>query len=138
LSADKPPLRFESFRRQAQELVSSPGRVQSLAVQATRKLSRTSGEKLREVREQITLAIALVKAWVNGDYRQVSTKTIVVLVAALLYFVVPLDVIPDFIFGIGFLDDAAVLGYVFSQLQEEIQAFLVWQSGEQETDEDSA
>lgn len=119
-------------------MVSSPGRVQSLAVQATRKLSRASGEKLREVREQIVLAIALVKAWVNGDYRQVSTKTIVVLVAALLYFVVPLDVIPDFIFGIGLLDDAAVLGYVFSQVQDEIQAFLVWQSGEQKKDEDSA
>ncbi len=31
------------------------------------------------------------------------------LVAALAYFVAPFDLIPDFILGIGFLDDASVL-----------------------------
>lgn len=32
-----------------------------------------------------------------------------ILLAALGYFVLPFDVIPDFIFGIGFTDDIAVL-----------------------------
>ncbi|NTS32676.1 DUF1232 domain-containing protein [Phyllobacterium sp. BT25] len=32
-----------------------------------------------------------------------------ILLASLAYFVLPLDFIPDFIFGLGFTDDAAVL-----------------------------
>lgn len=37
------------------------------------------------------------------------TKVRATLLAALVYFVVPLDVIPDFLFGVGFTDDATVL-----------------------------
>jgi uncharacterized membrane protein YkvA (DUF1232 family) len=51
-----------------------------------------------------------------------------VLAAAVLYFVVPLDVIPDFIFGLGFVDDIAVVAYVFGQVREEIRAFEQWRA----------
>lgn len=129
----QPPARFEEFRRRAEALIEQPGRVQSLVAQATRKMSRTGGDKWRELRGQLTLALALVKAWLAGDYRQVSNKTLVILVAALLYFVMPLDVIPDFIFGWGLLDDAAVLSYVFSQLSTEIEAFRQWQGQNEES-----
>jgi len=122
----RPPARFDEFRRKAEAMLEQPGRVQRLAQQATRKMAATGGDKFRELREQLKLAIALVGAWVAGDYRDVSNKTVVILVAALLYFVVPLDVIPDFLFGWGLLDDAAVLGYVFSQLGGEIDAYRTW------------
>ena len=32
-----------------------------------------------------------------------------ILIAALAYFILPFDVVPDFLLGIGFTDDAAVL-----------------------------
>ncbi len=118
-------------------MVESPGRLQSLTRQAASKLTSAGGEKFREMREQLTLGIALVKAWLAGDYRDVSKTTIVAVAAALLYFVVPLDVVPDFLFGWGLLDDAAVLGYVFSQLQSEIEAFKAFQEG-RTTPEDDA
>ena len=123
----EPPRRFDEFRRRADLIVQSPGRVQKLVSQAARKLHGAGGARFAEFREQLTLAIAMVGAWLSGDYRQISRKTVVVLVAALLYFVVPFDVIPDFLFGWGLLDDVAVLGYVFNQLQEEIEAFRAFQ-----------
>jgi uncharacterized membrane protein YkvA (DUF1232 family) len=135
----KAPTRFGQFRRRAEKLVSNPDRVQALLSDADRKQANAGGEKFREMRAQIGVAIALIKAWVSGDYRQVSNKTIVILVAALLYFVMPLDVVPDFLFGLGLLDDAAVLVYVFSQLQTEIAAFQVWrqqQVDEQQSEEE--
>ena len=129
----QPPARFDEFRRRAETLVQQPGRVQSLVAQTTRKLARTGGDRWRELRGQLHLALALVKAWLAGDYRQVSNKTVVILVAALLYFVMPLDVIPDFLFGWGLIDDAAVLMYVFSQLSAEIEAFRQWQEQNEES-----
>ena len=127
MSQAKPPARFEEFQRRAQQLLSEPSRVKSLVTQANKKLVRASGGRVNDMIGQIKLAIALVRAWLAGDYQQVSNKTLAILVAALLYFVVPFDVIPDFLFGWGLLDDAAVLGYVFTQLHVEIEAFKVWQ-----------
>ncbi len=119
----EPPRRFEEFRRRAESLVDSPGRLQRLTRQVAAKMSSAGGSRLLKMRDQLGLALALVSAWMSGEYREVSKSTIVALVAALLYFAVPFDVIPDFLFGWGFLDDAAVLGYVFAQLSAEIEAF---------------
>jgi uncharacterized membrane protein YkvA (DUF1232 family) len=37
------------------------------------------------------------------------TRARMVLIGALLYFVTPLDFVPDLVLGLGFLDDASVL-----------------------------
>lgn len=42
------------------------------------------------------------------------------LLAGLAYFVVPLDVVPDFILGLGFGDDAAVLAGIIAMLRTHI------------------
>lgn len=124
---DSAPARFDRFRDRAEGLVQSPQRLQSVVRQAVRKLSTAGGGKFQAVKGQLAQFLALLKAWLAGDYREVSRKTIVVIAAAVLYFVVPFDVIPDFLFGWGLLDDAAVIGYVFNQIREEMDAFSTWQ-----------
>lgn len=131
MDVSKVPARFEHYRRRAETLLQNPGRVQKLLVSASRKQANAGGDKLREMRAQLTTAIALVKAWLVGDYRQVSNKTLVILLAALLYFVMPLDVVPDFLLGWGLIDDAAVLSYAFLQLETEIAAFQAWREQNQ-------
>ena len=128
---DKPPSRFGRFKREAEAIVESPQHVQKLVVQAVQKLQTTGVDRFREMREQLELAIAMVRAWMSGDYDGVSRKTAIILIAALLYFVVPFDVVPDFLFSWGFIDDAAVLAYVFNQLREEIEAFRKFNDGEE-------
>ena len=127
---DKPPSRFGRFKREAEAIVESPQHVQKLVGQAVQKLQTTGVDRFREMREQLELAIAMVRAWMSGDYDGVSRKTAIILIAALLYFVVPFDVVPDFLFSWGFIDDAAVLAYVFNQLREEIEAFRKFNDGE--------
>ena len=128
---DKPPSRFGRFKREAEAIVESPQHVQKLVGQAVQKLQTTGVDRFREMREQLELAIAMVRAWMSGDYDGVSRKTAIILIAALLYFVVPFDVVPDFLFSWGFIDDAAVLAYVFNQLREEIEAFRKFNDGEE-------
>lgn len=45
------------------------------------------------------------------------------ILAALLYLVVPTDLTPDFIPGIGFLDDALVLRWVIQRLRKELDRY---------------
>lgn len=124
----KPPTRFARYRERARDLARSPDEVAALATAAAQKLARATGlpRRFRAVSEELSTFIALLKAWVNGDYRQVSTRTMVTVIAAVLYFVVPFDLVPDFIAAIGLLDDAAVIGYVIGVVREEIAEFERW------------
>ncbi|HPD39921.1 MAG TPA: YkvA family protein, partial [Mesotoga infera] len=74
----------------------------------------------------IKLFIEMVKEYFQGNYREIPVKTIILITAALIYFVSPADAIPDFIIGIGFVDDGAVIAYVFSSLSEDIESFKSW------------
>jgi uncharacterized membrane protein YkvA (DUF1232 family) len=40
---------------------------------------------------------------------QTPTRPRLILIGALLYFVTPLDFVPDLVLGLGFLDDASIL-----------------------------
>ena len=125
--SDRAPRRYGDYERRADGLVSSKERLKNLATQAARKLSGTASTRIDRVRDQLILCIALVRSWMHGEYDGVSRQTIVAVTAALLYFVVPLDVIPDFLIGVGFIDDASVVGYVMTMLAAEMDTFRRWQ-----------
>ena len=124
---EREPKRFRNYLRRAELLVSSSERLRDLATQATGKLSSIASIRIDTVRDQLNLCIALVRSWMHGEYDGVSRQTIVAVTAALLYFVVPFDLIPDFLIGWGFIDDASVVGYVMSMLAAEMDAFRQWQ-----------
>ena len=46
---------------------------------------------------------------------------------------VPLDGVPDFLFGWGFIDDAAVISYVIAQLSTELESFKQWRDASPNT-----
>ena len=56
----------------------------------------------------------------------VDKKTYLMIAGALAYVVFPIDIIPDFIPGVGFLDDAFVLGFVIKQLSDEINQYKIF------------
>ena len=47
-------------------------------------------------------------------------------VAGLMYFLSPVDAIPDFIPVFGMLDDVAVLAWLMKVLDDELNAFRAW------------
>ena len=124
---DDEPKRFQNYLRRADLLVNSRERLRDLATQAAGKLSGIASIRIDTVRDQLNLCIALVRSWMRGEYDGVSRQTIVAVTAALLYFVVPFDLIPDFLLGWGFVDDASVVGYVMAMLAAEMDAFRQWQ-----------
>lgn len=71
----------------------------------------------------------MFRAIVNGKYK-FPLKTILYMVGGLLYFVSPIDFIPDFILGIGFLDDITVIGLVIKRVFKEVKRFKDWESSQ--------
>jgi uncharacterized membrane protein YkvA (DUF1232 family) len=74
-----------------------------------RIVERSFWKKLLKVAGYIPFAEELAAAYFCALDPATPTRVKGVLIAALAYFVMPFDVIPDFIAGIGFTDDAAVL-----------------------------
>lgn len=75
----------------------------------------------------LPLLFRLLKAWKNGSYRGLSVRTLASLVVALIYVLSPVDLIPDFIPGIGLIDDAAVLGLLLHSMAQDLAAFRLWE-----------
>lgn len=74
----------------------------------------------------------LVQAWARGDYSGVSKANLVLIVGAVVYFLMPTDLIPDFIAGLGFVDDAAVIAWVVGTVSDELAKFSAWREAEEE------
>ena len=52
----------------------------------------------------------------------------ILILAGIIYFVSPLDIVPDFLVGLGFLDDAAILTFVVNRLDKELEKYRGWKS----------
>ena len=71
--------------------------------------------------------VRLLRAWKNGSYRGLSARTMASLAAAVLYLLSPVDLVPDFIPGIGLIDDVVVLALLLQSLAQDLAAFRAWE-----------
>lgn len=81
---------------------------------------------IRRVIEKVKVLVEMLGVYVKGEYKKIPKKTLIIIVAALIYLVNPFDLIPDFIPGIGYIDDARVIIFVFQSIFEDIQKFEKW------------
>ena len=70
----------------------------------------------------------LMKAYYSGDYRDIPWGSIVMATGAIIYFVSPIDLIPDWIPFAGYVDDAAVILFVVRQIKSDVDNFMEWEA----------
>jgi len=75
---------------------------------------------------QLILSLELLEDHVRGDCPQIPFYTISLLTEAVYYFLDPNDVIPDWIPGIGKLDDALVMELAFEYGADGIHRYCLW------------
>lgn len=124
----KAPWNFLRYLPVAQRVIAR-GRIPALLLAVARKRSSRGG-LLKGLRDDLSLFQALCVAWWRGEYRAISPQAFVSVVAALLYFLSPLDAIPDWLPGLGFIDDLAVLGWVMRRWSDELSAFRNWRDAQ--------
>lgn len=124
----KAPLKFFRYLPIAQRVVAR-GRLPMVLLAVARKRSARGG-LLKGLREDLGLLQSLCIAWWKGEYRQVSKPALVAVVAGLLYFLSPMDALPDWIPGLGFVDDLAVLDWIIRKWSGELKAFEAWRDGQ--------
>ena len=135
-SNDSPP-GFSRVANRAKKLINDHTAVQKVVEQATAK-AKNEQERLKGGLEDLSVLLRMLKAWATRRYKAIPLRTMTMVLAAVLYFLLPLDFIPDFILGSGFLDDLAVIGFVIQSLKKDIDTFRQWESSDEDiqTDED--
>ncbi|TBU86694.1 YkvA family protein [Phytopseudomonas dryadis] len=124
----KAPWNFSRYLPLARRFLNR-GRLPALLMAVTRKSAR-QGRGLAGLKDDLGLLQELCVAWWRGRYRAVNPQALLAVVAGLLYFVTPLDAIPDFIPGLGLVDDLAVLAWVLRTWDSELTAFRNWRDGQ--------
>ena len=118
---------FESMRASARKLIKHPEQLRQIIEDALSKMRRHSAA-IRDIMLDLQTITRLIRAWLAGDYKDISTKAIVLLIAAILYFLSPFDAVPDAIPVVGFVDDVGVIAWVVKILRDEIEKFRLWES----------
>jgi uncharacterized membrane protein YkvA (DUF1232 family) len=115
--------------RQAMRMINEQSQVKELLWQVSQKLQKINGsnKQINELMDLIQLFLRMIKKSLAGEYSAFSHKTLLSLVFGLLYFVTPMDVVPDFIPLLGFSDDLSIVYFIIKNFKLDIEAFKVWE-----------
>ena len=80
---------------------------------------------LKSALKNVRVLYSIFKDAVNGNYK-LPPASVAMIGGGLLYFILPTDLIPDFIPVVGYLDDLAVLTTIMNTLGKEINEYRVW------------
>jgi len=117
---------FNIAKKRATGVLKDHNRVVKLFFGIGRKL-KDSNLEFSGIGNRIKVLVRMLKAYVGGKYRVVPWKSIIVVTAVLIYFVMPFDLMPDFIPVTGYIDDFALVMWLFNHLEDDINTFLWWE-----------
>jgi uncharacterized membrane protein YkvA (DUF1232 family) len=109
------------------------------------KNAAESAEKLKEkvknsknlsgLFDDLMLLSSLVKDYWKGRYRKIPYKAIAAIVFTILYVLNVVDLVPDFIPGLGLLDDATIVGLCLKMVSTDIEQYKIWKTSDIEKKE---
>ena len=112
-----------------------PSRLEQAASTGEHKLNKLSGQppaSLARWWQDLRLMVSLLNDYRKGNYSAVPWKVIAAIVAALVYFVSPVDVVPDFLPLAGYLDDALVIKLALDLARADLARYSQWQAQQTE------
>ncbi|WP_416381013.1 YkvA family protein [Hymenobacter sp. GOD-10R] len=120
---------FKKFLGKAEEYLKKPTRIKQLLSDAYEKASEKKdiGSIAQEAWETMQTLFRLIKLSASGEYTGLPTSTVVAAVAVTIYFLFPIDLIPDFIPVLGLLDDVALVAWFSTSIKEELDKFTEWE-----------
>jgi uncharacterized membrane protein YkvA (DUF1232 family) len=118
--------RFDQSKEKAKRLLEDKDKMDRFLERLEKKLAHIPvvGGMLSE----IPTLIALVKAFVEKRYLDIPIGSIIAIVGALLYFLSPIDLLPDFLPAIGLADDAAVIALALKLVHDDVKEYKAWRN----------
>lgn len=119
---------FKDWESKAKEYLHNREKTEQLIIDAKEKAEKDRKGPIAEVWDKIMLFIDITKSFINGEYKEIPIGSILMIIIGLVYFVIPTDIIPDWLVALGQIDDAAVLGFIVKQIDSDLERYSLWKS----------
>jgi len=121
-------MEFKKAKDKAEEIVHNNEALRKILQDVIRKIEDIGyrSESIREMLDTLQTFVRMLKAYLQGEYQKIPWKTLTMVTAGLLYFLMPFDVIPDFIPVLGFMDDITVLLWIYKSFHDDIDEYRIW------------
>ena len=74
----------------------------------------------------IMTLVSLARSYIKKEYTEVPFGTVISIVSTILYIVSPVDLIPDVIPGVGYVDDMALVVWILSSIHDDVELYKKW------------
>ena len=119
---------FTGALARARSFAGNPAALRKLFEEARRKMGSVPKTPFKELWAYLQAMLRLIRAYYRGDYRQINVGNLVIIIAAIIYVLDPWDLIPDWIPGVGFVDDATVLAFAVQKTRQTLDDFTAWET----------
>ena len=116
---------LEPYKSIANEYLKDKKKSLGLLNEALQKAT-THRSALGETWEKLQLLFGVLRDWLNGNYKEMPKRSLLMIILGIVYFVSPIDGIFDYIPFAGLVDDAAVAGFVISQVSVDLERYKLW------------
>lgn len=116
---------LDDNREKAKDFLKDDDKVEGLLRDFERKLKHIP--KIGGWASDIAVMLSMIRAYVMKRYRDVPVASIIIAIAAVIYVVNPLDLVPDVLPLIGYVDDAAAIGFVLDSIHKDLKKYKEWQ-----------
>lgn len=89
-----------------------------------------AGNGLKKYSEMGKIMFGMLKDYKKGAFKEVPWFTIAAIAFGLLYVLNPMDIVPDFVPGLGYIDDFAIFTIVMRFIETDLHSYLDWKIGE--------
>ena len=74
----------------------------------------------------IACMVSLVRNYIKKEYTDIPIGTIISIVSTLIYIISPIDLLPDSIPVVGYIDDIALLVWVLKSINSDVEEYKKW------------
>ena len=120
-----------AFRRAAIDATAvarDPQRLHKLVEDAIGKIGIIPRGPFADTWPYLMAMIRLIRDFHRAEYRDISEANLLITIAAILYFVSPFDVIPDWVPVLGHIDDAFVISLALKSVRADLDTFMAWET----------
>ncbi len=116
----------QAVRVAARRVLRSAALVRLATAVATHRFRHRPG--LGSLRGELATLARLVRNVATGRYRAFPRRALIAVVAGMLYFLNPIDLVSDLIPLLGLADDVVVLSWVLHQVRRDLDAYRRWEA----------
>ncbi len=115
---------YQASCADAEKILNDPDKVADLMKKLEKKLKEVPN--LGDQLAYLPRMGMMINSYIKKEYLDVSTGSIIAAIGAIIYFVSPIDIIPDFIPVVGLLDDVAIVGLALNASKADIDKYMEW------------